>query len=47
MNILLIGCEFTGKTTLAAEIVDWCEENLGASSHFHDPLHDSLDGADR
>ena len=36
MNILLIGCEFAGKTTLAAEIVDWCEENLGGSSHFHD-----------
>ena len=36
MNIILIGCEFAGKTTLAAEIVEWSEENLGSSSHFHD-----------
>ena len=36
MNIILIGCEFAGKTTLAAEIVDWSEEKMGFSSHFHD-----------
>ena len=36
MNIILIGCEFAGKTTLAAKIVDWSEENMGYSSHFHD-----------
>ena len=36
MNIILIGCEFTGKTTLAAEIVEWSEETMGFSSHFHD-----------
>lgn len=36
MNIVLIGCEFTGKTTLAAEIVEWSEETMGFSSHFHD-----------
>ncbi len=36
MNIILIGCEFAGKTTLAADIVDWFEENMGYSSHFHD-----------
>ena len=36
MNIILVGCEFAGKTTLANEIVDWSERNLGGSSHFHD-----------
>ena len=36
MNIVLIGCEFTGKTTLAAEIVEWSEETMGFSGHFHD-----------
>ena len=36
MNIILVGCEFTGKTTLANEIVGWSERNLGGSSHFHD-----------
>ena len=36
MNIILIGCEFAGKTTLADGIVEWCERNLGSSSHFHD-----------
>ena len=36
MNVLMIGCEFTGKTTLAAEIVEWSEETMGFSSHFHD-----------
>ena len=36
MNILMIGCEFTGKTTLAAEIIEWSEETMGSSSHFHD-----------
>ena len=36
MNIIMIGCEFAGKTTLADHIVEWCERNLGGSSHFHD-----------
>lgn len=36
MNIILVGCEFAGKTTLATEIVDWSERTLGGSSHFHD-----------
>ncbi len=36
MNIILIGCEFAGKTTLATEIVEWSEETMGFSSHFHD-----------
>ena len=36
MNTILVGCEFAGKTTLANEIVEWSERNLGGSSHFHD-----------
>ena len=36
MNLILVGCEFAGKTTLANEIVEWSESNLGGSSHFHD-----------
>ena len=36
MNIILVGCEFAGKTTLANEIVEWSERSLGSSSHFHD-----------
>lgn len=36
MHIIMVGCEFTGKTTLANEIVEWSELNLGDSSHFHD-----------
>ena len=36
MNIIMIGCEFAGKTTLATEIVYWIEENMGDGSHFHD-----------
>ena len=36
MKVILVGCEFTGKTTLANEIVEWSETNLGSSSHFHD-----------
>jgi len=36
MNIIMVGCEFAGKTTLADEITNWSEENLGGSSHFHD-----------
>lgn len=36
MNVILVGCEFSGKTTLADRIVKWSERNLGGSSHFHD-----------
>ena len=36
MNIIMAGCEFAGKTTLADLIVEWCAHNLGSSSHFHD-----------
>ena len=36
MNIILVGCEFAGKTTLAAEIAEWSLSTLGGSGQFHD-----------
>jgi len=36
MNLILVGCEFAGKTTLAHEIVEWSKRTLGRHSHFHD-----------
>ena len=36
MNLILVGCEFAGKTTLAHEIVEWSKRVLGRYSHFHD-----------
>lgn len=36
MNLILVGCEFAGKTTLANEIVEWSKRTLGRYSHFHD-----------
>jgi hypothetical protein len=36
MNLILVGCEFAGKTTLANEIVEWSKHTLGRYSHFHD-----------
>ena len=36
MNVILVGCEFAGKTTLAHEIVEWSKRTLGRYSHFHD-----------
>lgn len=36
MNIILVGCEYAGKTTLANEIVEWSKVTFGGYSHFHD-----------
>ena len=36
MNLVFVGCEYTGKSTLAAEVMKWAEETLGGTSHFHD-----------
>ena len=36
MNIILVGCEYAGKTTLANEIVEWSKRTFGSASHFHD-----------
>ena len=29
MRLIVIGCEYTGKTTLAARILQWIETNMG------------------
>lgn len=37
MHLIIIGCEYTGKTTLAAEIQQWMEKSMGGcESSFHD-----------
>ena len=40
MNILMIGCEYSGTTTLAIEISKWIDEVVGGTIHgglaFHD-----------
>lgn len=36
MNLVFVGCEYTGKSTLAAEVMKWAEKTLGGTSHFHD-----------
>ena len=39
MNIYLIGCEFSGKTTLAGKIITWQNEHMSGTRpglHFHD-----------
>ena len=38
MNLIFVGCEYTGKSTLAAEVLKWAERTLGGSSHFHDHM---------
>ena len=36
MNLVFVGCEYAGKSTLAAEVMKWAEQTLGGTSHFHD-----------
>ena len=36
MNLVFVGCEYAGKSTLAGEVLKWAEEALGGTSHFHD-----------
>ena len=37
MRLIIIGCEYTGKTTLAAGIHSWLERTMGAcTTSFHD-----------
>jgi thymidylate kinase len=48
MRIIMIGCEYAGKTTLAAEMSRWLEENMGVEQfgqyrwhdHFELPFHE-------
>ena len=37
MHLIIIGCEYTGKTTLAFEISQWMEQSMGScTTSFHD-----------
>ena len=36
MRLILIGCEYVGKTTLANKITDWLKETTGGGRTFHD-----------
>jgi thymidylate kinase len=40
MHVVLIGCEYTGKTTLAEGISAWLEENMGPSQWGSYGWHD-------
>ena len=44
MRLILIGCEYAGKTTLANEIVEWIGRTMGGSRTFHD--HFSIPNAE-
>ena len=36
MKLILVGCEYAGKTTLANEIVKWIDRTMGGARGFHD-----------
>ena len=36
MNLIIVGCEYTGKTTLGDNIVEWTDLNVGKGRGFHD-----------
>lgn len=36
MNLVFVGCEYAGKSTLAGEVLKWAEQAMGGTSHFHD-----------
>ncbi len=38
MNLVFVGCEYAGKSTIAARVMEWAEETLGGTSHFHDHM---------
>ena len=36
VNLVFVGCEYTGKSTIADLVEPWTEQTFGTSSHFHD-----------
>ena len=36
MHLVIIGCEYSGTTTLADGISEWAERAMGGKYHFHD-----------
>ena len=50
MRLILVGCEYAGKTTLGNEIVKWIGRTLGGGRTFHDHFtipSPELEGGDR
>ncbi len=36
MRLIIVGCEYSGKTTLSEEIIAWTNNQLGGGRSFHD-----------
>lgn len=36
MKLIIVGCEYVGKTTLSNEIVEWIGRTMGGGRSFHD-----------
>ena len=36
MNLIFVGCEYAGKSTVATQVMKWAEDTVGGTSHFHD-----------
>ena len=50
MRLILVGCEYAGKTTLGNEITGWIGQTLGGGRSFHDHFtipSPELEGTDR
>ena len=46
MNILMVGCEYTGTSTLAVEISKWAERVVGGAIHGGLSFHDHFKGVE-
>lgn len=53
MNLICVGCEYTDESMIAVEVMEWAENTVVGTSHFHDhfalssseltaPVQDSL-----
>ena len=36
MRLIIVGCEYVGKTTLANHIIEWTRRTMGGGRTFHD-----------
>ena len=34
MNLIFVGCEYAGKSTLAAEVMEWARTHFGRDKSF-------------
>ncbi len=35
MNLICVGCEYTDESMIAAEVMEWAENTVSGTSHFH------------